>query len=140
MSSQKSTKIDFDGNPDTGHEPVWRNGNTLYPLYDMDTRHIRNALNKYYRKKNTYSKWSWQHKYRAFWVKEFENELQARKDEILRNPDTQQFTTLEERIKHRAMRRLVLGLPPMKLRVTIDNPDDGFITTPKTSLFGQCPC
>ncbi|WP_156899701.1 hypothetical protein [Marinobacterium litorale] len=119
-------------NPDDGYEPLWHQGNeNPIGLYSMETRHIQNALNRYYGR--GYPKNSWQHHYADFWIKEFIEELQAREGEMQRDPVTNEWLHYKDIIEHRKASRLILGLPPMKPSRKLKSTSE--YTPPKVSLF-----
>ncbi|MGH1461255.1 MAG: hypothetical protein ACRBB6_04385 [Neptuniibacter sp.] len=114
------------GNPDNEYAPIWLNGQRKTSLYDMDTQHIQNAIEMY--ANDRYGHNSWHYLNKDFWIKEFTEELQAREGELTRHPETRQFMSRQEMMEQRKLKRLILGLPPMRPEKPAPSPKKGSLT------------
>jgi len=124
-------------NPDDGYAPVWINGTQETSLYDMDTKHIENALQMFI--DDRFGHMTTQYYHRVFWIKVMKEELQSREGESYRHPKTNEFLTQWDIREQRKLKRLILGLSPMlpdrpnMAKVQIDlTPGEDFV-----SLFDQ---
>lgn len=99
-------------NPDNKYAPVWKNGKRETILYEMDTSHILNALRMY--EDGRYGQLTWHYIYRNFWIDAFNEELLSREGELTRHPETGEFMSRTEMLEQRKLKRMILGLPPMK--------------------------
>ena len=112
-------------------EPIWKGGHenkgTSTRLYDMETSHIRNCVKALQtgRIANTKSAFN------QTWIQIMTEELKAREGEDY----LWRGKPINEILDARALRRLVLGLPPMLPRVP-PIPTNKF-DEPKRSLFDE---